>query len=177
MIFFAENWIQCVSTVLILPYESEDVEDELAGDDPDDQDYEPSGNSTRRRNVIIYPSDSDEDSSLDEGEQASVDPDEQYMPLLDYKLLLVEALTRANQTFYTPTRNRGRPAAEEPKRKRKRRIYLPLPEIANDGLDHLPAYTQERQLCKMYGCSGKSYIKCVYACGVFLSRITGLNSL
>lgn len=85
---------------------------------------------------------------------------EQYMPLLDFKLLLAEALTRANQAFYTPTRNRGRPAAEEPKRKRKRRIDLPLPEIANDGLDHLPAYTHERQLCKMYGCSGKSYIKC-----------------
>ncbi|KAH9632248.1 hypothetical protein HF086_002883 [Spodoptera exigua] len=58
---------------LDIPNISEDDDDELAGDDPDDQDYEPSGNSTRRRNFVIYPSDSDEDSS-DEGEQASADP-------------------------------------------------------------------------------------------------------
>ncbi|KAH9632249.1 hypothetical protein HF086_002884 [Spodoptera exigua] len=85
------------------------------------------------------------------------------MPLLDYKLLLAEALTRANQAFYTPTRNRRRPAAEEPKRKRKRRIDLPLPEIANDGLDHLPAYTQERQLCKIHGCSEEAMEKAMEA--------------
>lgn len=41
------------------PNESEDDDAELAGDDPDDQDYEPSGNSTRRRNIIINTSDSD----------------------------------------------------------------------------------------------------------------------
>ncbi|CAF4946046.1 unnamed protein product [Pieris macdunnoughi] len=44
-----------------------------------------------------------------------------------------QSLTRANQEFYTPTRSRGRPAAVEPLRKRRRRIELPLPEIANDG--------------------------------------------
>ena len=43
---FSEKWIQCDSTMLIIPNESEDDEDELAGDDPDDQDYELSGNST-----------------------------------------------------------------------------------------------------------------------------------
>lgn len=58
---------------LDIPNESDD-DDELAGHDRDDRDYEPSGNFTRQRNVIIYPSDSDEDSSSDEGEQASVDP-------------------------------------------------------------------------------------------------------
>ena len=46
LIFFAEKWIQCDSTVSIIPNESEDDEDELAGDDPDDQGFELSGSST-----------------------------------------------------------------------------------------------------------------------------------
>lgn len=43
---------------------------------------------------------------------------EVYMPLLDFKLILAESLTRANQEFYTPTRNRVKPEGDEVMKKR-----------------------------------------------------------
>lgn len=87
-----------------------------------------------------------------------------YMPLLDFKLLISEIATQKGSLLCTPT-TRGRPplaAIDEPKEKKSRkRLELPSREVAEDGIHHFPDWTDQRQVCKNLGCNGKSYIWCL----------------
>lgn len=88
-----------------------------------------------------------------------------YIPLLDFKLLIAEVLTQRDAPIYTPT-TRGRPTGSQDEpgpsaRKSRKRLVMPPREVAEDGFQHLPDWTDERQVCKNIGCKGKSYIWCL----------------
>lgn len=54
--------------------EDSDEEEERFVDDPDDEDYNPRGDSRERRNIIIYPSDSDSENTSDEDDPLAPGP-------------------------------------------------------------------------------------------------------
>jgi hypothetical protein len=93
---------------------------------------------------------------------------EEYLPLLDFKLAIAEVLTRKGSQIFTP-QTRGRPAnVEQPPlpKKAKRRIDLPAREVAEDGIHHFPDWTSSRQRCRN-DCGKQTFIWCI-KCHMYL---------
>lgn len=94
------------------------------------------------------------------------------LALADFKLAVAECLCKASKAPTTFPRKRGRPSLPlesqlENKSRRGPISDFPMEEVRTDGYFHLPIWCQERQRCKNYPCSGKTFIKCE-KCEVFL---------
>lgn len=88
--------------------------------------------------------------------------DDDYLPLVDFKLAIAEALCSIHTTIPRKRGRRGQPIENllEEKKKRQPATEVPLVEVLLDGVDHLPIWEETRQRCKYPGCTGKSFIKC-----------------